>query len=100
MVQVDPLEALEKPAHGGACSGLVDLIGNGRLASQQNGPAAALRLTARPCLAEHHDETKSHDALGLGDRDRRREKERIFKIRESRVRDSLGRRLSRSGAGQ
>ena len=59
-------------------SGVVDLIGNGRLASQLDGSGAETRLSDRSCLAENHDTTECHDARGSLDKDGGREKERIF----------------------
>src|SRR5262245_54620613 len=80
--ELDALEALEHPAHGGAAGRLLELIWD-RLASGDQLRAQAMFRQPIDEQAQHHHQTKGHETLGLLDEDGGGEKQRILEKTEA-----------------
>src|SRR5258708_11865155 len=77
MKQLNALETLKNPTHGGTCCGFVDLIGKSLLRLGQPGAQPEFSQAIHQ-QAEDHDEAEGHDALRFFDKDGGCQKERIF----------------------
>jgi hypothetical protein len=77
MQQLNTFKTLKVPAHGGACRGLVHLVGNGLFGLDQAGSQPKFRESIDQ-QAQHHSEAQGNDALRFLDENRGRQKERIF----------------------
>src|SRR5712691_10241610 len=88
MQKVNALKTLKDPAHGGAVSGLVDLVGNGlrrlsELAAQHMFRQAIDQQT------QDHDETQSYHAFRLFDKHGGGQEQGIFEKAKSSFHSSL-----------
>jgi hypothetical protein len=77
MEQLNALEALKDPAHGGASCRFVDVIGNGLLGLGQARPQPKLGQT-RDQQAQDHDQAQRHDPFGLFHEHGGRQKQGVF----------------------